>query len=112
MRWELLLINIIMDPKLKRYIEIFIVLWLLYYFIYMFAYMFFLDNYCDKYSQEVKDTKKMNLFILWDCRSNYFCEVWNQKYVLWKLSSYDCKKKKLDRYEYDFYLNKYKEFTK
>ena len=78
----------------------------------MFSYMFILDTYCDKYSQEVENTKKMNLFILWDCNSNYFCEVSEQKYVLGKLSNYKCSKKVLDRYEYDFYLEKYRNIIK
>lgn len=113
MKLELLKINKkIMNPKLKRYFEIFIVLWVLYYLIYMFIYASVLDWYCSEYSQEVQDTKKMNLFILWDCRSNYFCEIKDKKYLLWKLSSYSCDKKIINRYDYDFYLNKYEEFFK
>ena len=101
-----------MNPKFKRYLEIFIVIGVFYYFIYMFAYVYVLDSYCDKNSQIVEDTKKMNLYILGDCNSNYFCEVTEQKYVLGKLSNYKCSKKILDRYEYDFYLNKYEELIK
>ncbi len=101
-----------MNTKFKKYIEIFIVITFFYYLIYLFSYISILDNYCNKYSQEVVNTKKMNLIILWNCNNNYFCEIWNKKYILWKLSNYKCNKKILNIFEYDFYLNKYKELIK
>ncbi len=101
-----------MNPNFKKIIEIFIVLWVFYYFIYMFAYVYFLDSYCNKYSQEIDDTKNINLVIIADCRSNYFCEVLDKQYIWWKLSSYKCNKKILNRFEYKYYETKFNELIK
>jgi len=101
-----------MNPKLKKFVEIFIFLWIIYYVLYLIAYVYFLDSYCSKYGQNIEDTKKMNLLVLWKCEQNYFCKATEHKYILGKLSSYKCSKKIIDRYEYSFYKNKFNELIK
>jgi len=114
MRLELLEIIFnkkIMNPRTKKFVEIWIVLWTLYFFWYMIFYIYFADNYCWKYSQDVDNYKKINLIKMGDCKNNYFCEINedSKKMYLWKLYKYQCKKEKVLRYEISYYKNQFNE---
>lgn len=100
-----------MDPKLKRYLEIFLVIWVLFTLIYFISYKTFLDEYCSKYSQVVSNYKKMNLITASKCKTNYFCELNDEIYESWKLIEYNCVKQRVDIFEKDNY-DKYFEFFK
>jgi hypothetical protein len=93
-----------MNPKIKRILEIFIVIFILFNIIYFYIYKsWFLDDYCWKKSQDVLHFSKINLLLLNDCKTSYFCKVNNSKYKNWKLTKYECIKEKVDYYELNYY---------
>ena len=92
---------------MKKAFEILVVLYLLYVIVYFVSYIFFLDDYCDKKSQDVRNHKDMNLFVLKECRESFVCEYDYDTDIhkAWKLVKYDCEKKKVKYFEKKYYLD-------
>jgi len=101
-----------MNPIFKKYFKIFIILIIFFLLTYFVLYITYFDSYCSKYSQKVESYEKMNLVIIWKCKTNFMCKLDSEKYVFWKLYEYNCIKQNIDKFELEYYYNLYKNLTK
>lgn len=92
-----------MDPKLKKYLEIFLVIFILWLIVHIILYIYYFDDFCNKYSWVNEVDTNLSIYKLAKCKDSFVCkpeEIVSDR--LNNITDWSCNK---DKVYLEFYNN-------